>query len=671
MELLSPAGNLELALAAFDGGADAVYCGLSGAFNARMRAENFTPETLGKLIRFANENSKKVYVTLNTLVKEDELGSLFETLTTLDQLHPDAIIVQDPGIIKVVKKYFPELKLHASTQMGIHNSAGVAAMEALGVSRVILERQITLDELKKISRQTRLELEVFIHGSLCCSLSGRCLLSGFLYDQSGNRGRCKQPCRRRYTTPQGNGFFLSPGDLCATTLLDELEACNVASLKIEGRLRSPDYVWKTARAYRMLLDAAPGERDAALREAENILSSALSRRKTLGFYDFPAKRALVDSRISGVFGTPAAKVEKITRRGVLVSTLSPLHLGDRLRFQPPQGGDGDSFSLTKMESAPGVRALKVKAGCRVFIPGDFSAGAKWQLLKIGENGFDFSRQAANLPRLRYPLDLKIDFSAEKFCLTLAGHTFIRECAFSPAEKHPLNAVEVEKCFSEGVPEPWRTGKISVNVDGKFFVPAAELKKMRREFWEETAQKLSLEEYFSFYAEKMTSFFEEVTQTPQTPAPAAEPDKKASFTLPAFVPEGELKELEREIEKQYRAGIRTFNITHWHGFTLLKPYTDVQINVLFPIPVCNVQAATLMQTLGITAAEAAPELDDAAFSALQKRSALPVFRSSGTHPLLVTRLPLPTGKWHDERNNRFTVRKNRNVYELYPAERLEI
>ena len=154
MELLSPAGNLELALAAFDGGADAVYCGLSGAFNARMRAENFTPETLGKLIRFANENSKKVYVTLNTLVKEDELGSLFETLTTLDQLHPDAIIVQDPGIIKVVKKYFPELKLHASTQMGIHNSAGVAAMEALGVSRVILERQITLDELKIIKSKT-------------------------------------------------------------------------------------------------------------------------------------------------------------------------------------------------------------------------------------------------------------------------------------------------------------------------------------------------------------------------------------------------------------------------------------------------------------------------------------------------------------------------------------
>ncbi len=671
MELLSPAGNPELALAAFDGGADAVYCGLSGAFNARMRAENFTPETLGKLIRYANEKSKKVYVTLNTLVKEDELGTLFETLTTLARLHPDALIVQDPGVVEVAKKYFPELKLHASTQMGIHNSAGVEAMAELGLSRVILERQITLDELREISRTAKIELEVFVHGSLCCSLSGRCLLSGFLYGQSGNRGRCKQPCRRRYTTPQGEGFFLSPGDLCATTLLDEFKACGVSSLKIEGRLRSPDYVWKTARAYRILLDAAPGEVHEAHREAENILSSALSRRKTLGFYDFPSRRDLVDSRISGVFGTPVAKVEKITRRGILVSTSSPLHLGDRLRFLPPQGGDGDSFSLTGMESAPGVRALKVKAGSRVFIPGKFSAGAAWQLLKIGENGYDFSRHAANLPPLRYPLDLEIDFCSEGIEVRVAGHTFSRALSFAPAEKHPLGKVEVEKCFSEGVPEPWRTGNISVCVDGKFFVPAAGLKKLRREFWEEIAACLSVEEYFSAHAEKMTAFFEEVTQTPASSVPPYVHDEAAAFIVPPFVPEGELGELECDIEKAYRSGIRRFKISHWHGFTMLKAYPDVQVSVLFPLPVCNSRAVKLLkEQLSCSAVEAAPELDDAAFSALQKRSDIAVFRTSEEHPLLVTRVPLTEGKWHDERRNRFEVRKNRNVYELYSLSKLE-
>ncbi|MBR2720799.1 MAG: U32 family peptidase, partial [Lentisphaeria bacterium] len=285
MELLSPAGNLELALAAFDGGADAVYCGLAGAFNARMRAENFTLETLGKLIRFANENGKRVYVTFNTLIKENELGTMFENLSELAKLRPDALIVQDAGVIYTVRKYFPELKLHASTPMGIHNSAGVKVMENLGISRVILERQITLPELKKISENSNIELEVFIHGSLCCSLSGRCLLSGHLFNQSGNRGQCKQPCRRSYTANGQSGFFLSPGDLCGLSILDELRSANVASLKIEGRLRTPDYVWKTARAYRTLLDAPAENRAEAYIEAENILNTALSRRKTLGFYD--------------------------------------------------------------------------------------------------------------------------------------------------------------------------------------------------------------------------------------------------------------------------------------------------------------------------------------------------------------------------------------------------
>ena len=345
MELLSPAGNPELALAAFDGGADAVYCGLSGAFNARMRAENFTLETLGKLIRYARENGKRVYVTFNTLIKETELGSMFENLAELAKLRPDALIVQDAGVIYTVKKYFPELKLHASTQMGIHNSAGVKVMENLGISRVILERQITLPELKKISADSNIELEVFIHGSLCCSLSGRCLLSGHLFNQSGNRGQCKQPCRRSYTANGQSGFFLSPGDLCGLSLLDELRSINVASLKIEGRLRTPDYVWKTARAYRTLLDAPAENRAEAYIEAENILNTALSRRKTLGFYDFPSSTPLIDHKTPGSFGIPAAVVEKPTRRGILVKTTSQLHLGDRLRLTPPTGGDGETFSL--------------------------------------------------------------------------------------------------------------------------------------------------------------------------------------------------------------------------------------------------------------------------------------------------------------------------------------
>ncbi|MBR2374206.1 MAG: U32 family peptidase, partial [Lentisphaeria bacterium] len=235
-ELLAPAGNPECAMAAIDAGADAVYCGL-GRFNARCRAENFNPDTLGAMIDHMHSLGKKLYLTFNTLLFEEELEGAAEMLGELTRLAPDALIVHDPGVIFMAKKYFPSLKLHASTQMGIHNSAGVAAMAELGIERVILERQIPLNELEQIVKKSSIEIEVFIHGSLCCSLSGRCLLSAELCGGSGNRGCCKQPCRRSFETEQGNIFPLSMRDLNAVEILPFLKKIGVSSLKIEGRLR--------------------------------------------------------------------------------------------------------------------------------------------------------------------------------------------------------------------------------------------------------------------------------------------------------------------------------------------------------------------------------------------------------------------------------------------------
>ena len=661
MELLSPAGNLELALAAFDGGADAVYCGLAGAFNARMRAENFTPETLGKLIRFAGENNKRVYVTFNTLIKEAELGSMFENLSELAKLRPDALIVQDAGVIHTVKKYFPELKLHASTQMGIHNSAGVKVMESLGVDRVILERQITLPELKKISENSNIELEVFIHGSLCCSLSGRCLLSGHLFNQSGNRGCCKQPCRRPYTANDQTGFFLSPGDLCGLSLLDELRSAKVASLKIEGRLRTPDYVWKTARAYRTLLDAPAENRAEAYIEAENILNTALSRRKTLGFYDFPSAVPLIDHKTSGSFGIQAAVVEKTTRRGILVKTTSQLHLGDRLRLTPPTGGDGETFSLISMEIAPEQKVLKVRPHSRIFIPGKFNAKSGFLLTKIGENGFDFSRQASNLPNLRYPLDMEIDFSSTMFRIFLNGHTVEYPCAFAPAEKHPLQKEAVQKCFSEAMPEPWCAGNITVNIDGNFFVPAAELKKIRREFWFLFHDKLDLDELLTVDTGKMEDFFCETSATPTISEVNIPAD---SFTIPGFIGENELASYQQKISAAYHSGIRHFKIAHWHGFELLKNYDDITISAEFPLPVCNSRSATLLHSLGTSTAMAAPELEVSDIAALQKHSPITITSANGPIPLLVSRIPLKSGQWFDRDGNKYTVNNRDGISELY-------
>ena len=206
-ELLAPAGSLAAGLTAFDYGADAVYAGLA-KFNARERTENFSLEEMSKLITYAHKLKKKVYVAFNTLVKESELEEAAEQLYEISRLQPDAVIVQDIGILRVIREYFPNLEIHASTQMGIHNSAGVNFAAKLGMKRVILERQTTLDELKHIVKNSILETEIFVHGALCCSISGSCLLSSWLGGWSGNRGKCKQPCRRRYYSKDGNGFFL-------------------------------------------------------------------------------------------------------------------------------------------------------------------------------------------------------------------------------------------------------------------------------------------------------------------------------------------------------------------------------------------------------------------------------------------------------------------------------
>ena len=176
MELLAPAGSLPVALAAFDAGADAVYCGLK-KFNARERSDNFSVEDLSRLIAYAHRNGRRVYVTFNTLVREAEIDEAAKFLADLDALRPDALIVQDLGVLRMIREFFPALTIHASTQMALHNSEAVLAAAEIGAKRVILERQITLDELEIIARKSPLELEVFVHGALCACLSGSCLFS--------------------------------------------------------------------------------------------------------------------------------------------------------------------------------------------------------------------------------------------------------------------------------------------------------------------------------------------------------------------------------------------------------------------------------------------------------------------------------------------------------------
>lgn len=262
MELLAPAGSFEALRAAVENGADAVYLG-GKAYSARAAAANFTAEELQAALDYCHIWAVKVYVTVNTLLRDDELDDALAYLGDLYRWGADAVIVQDLGLIRRAREELPALELHGSTQMTLHNAGDVQAAEELGLRRVVLARELGLSDIAQISRRTSLELEVFVHGALCICYSGQCLLSSLIGGRSGNRGRCAQPCRQPYELlglEVPGEYVLSPRDLCLIDYLQELQEAGAVSLKIEGRLKSPDYVGVVVRTYRAALDGRPFDR---------------------------------------------------------------------------------------------------------------------------------------------------------------------------------------------------------------------------------------------------------------------------------------------------------------------------------------------------------------------------------------------------------------------------
>lgn len=255
MELLSPAGNREALVAAVSCGADAVYLGYT-AFGARSYAGNFDAEQLREAVEYAHERGKKIFVTVNTLVKQCEVDDLCDVLELLVNTGVDAAIVQDLGVVRLARSRFPELTLHASTQMTVNNAQGASLLGSLGLTRVVPARECSLAELKKMA-DTGVEIEAFAHGALCVAVSGQCLFSSMIGGRSGNRGRCAQPCRLPYRLDDGtSGYLLSTRDLMLIDRIPQMRDAGVYSFKLEGRMKRPEYVGVITRAYREALDAA-------------------------------------------------------------------------------------------------------------------------------------------------------------------------------------------------------------------------------------------------------------------------------------------------------------------------------------------------------------------------------------------------------------------------------
>ncbi|MDR1909412.1 MAG: U32 family peptidase [Spirochaetaceae bacterium] len=292
-ELLAPAGSVEALDAAVGEGADAVYLGLK-SFNARLRSANFAYSQFEAALRALHRMGRKLYVTVNTVFEEREAGRIYQLLKYLASAGPDAVIVQDLGVIKMLRDCFPRLKVHASTQMSIASAPGVNTLSREGVSRVVLARELSGEEIRELRSQTTAELEVFVHGALCVSASGLCLFSSYLGGKSANRGLCTQACRRYYRREDEGGYYFSPADLELAADIPALADMGVNSFKIEGRMKSAEYVGAVVAAYRKILDGLNGDRERSIAEARRILQNDFARSKTRFHFGPPGGLAAWD-----------------------------------------------------------------------------------------------------------------------------------------------------------------------------------------------------------------------------------------------------------------------------------------------------------------------------------------------------------------------------------------
>lgn len=702
VELLAPAGNLSCALAAFDAGADAVYAGLKD-FNARERSENFSAEEMSKLLACAAKHGKKVYVAFNTLVREDEIPRAAETLAELEKLRPDALIVQDLGVLRIIRDFFPGLKIHASTQMGLHNSAGLALAKELGVSRVILERQTTIGEIEKMMSSTpEVELEIFIHGALCCCISGSCLLSSWLGGWSGNRGRCKQPCRRRYHTPEGNGFFLSAKDLCTIEILPRILKSGVAALKIEGRLRRADYVENVVSAYRLAISAAanpdPAAFTSALPEARELLAKTCGRKWSLGFYTEESRKNLVKHDSPGASGQLCGKVIRTTDSGFTALLSRRVHLGDTLRIQPRTGDEGPALTVTKM-SVSGRAAARALKGETVFICSDKKVIPGSPVYKTGESVRDFSSRIQALPLRRVPADLEIKLSRENLEIRAGGKCFRKTLALEEAGKTALSPETLKAEFSLAGTGGLEAGKISASVSGNPFLPASVLKNLRRDFSRWMAENLSAEDLCAGTSKHLKDFLARYESLPGPPdgnkrrfpdavilprgkkisAPAGmsvvreiagRPAAAEELLLPFFVRENRLQEIRKAIKTFVEKGGKTVRITSLHHLALLRDYPQLKIKTCMPLPVCNSIAAEELASLGATLGQGWIELGKKELEALAGKSPLPLEQYRFGRPVLLsTHAAIPAeGVLTDARGNAFRISHDGDLTQL-TAERV--
>ena len=517
-ELLAPAGDWDCAKAAVENGADAIYFGLE-RFNARMRAHNFTEADLPKLMEFLHRRGVRGYVTLNTLVFENELADAEKYLRAMIAAGVDAVIVQDVGICRLIRELSPDFPIHASTQMTITSAAGIEFARELGCNLVVLARECSIAEIEKINTAGRsspraaLPLEVFVHGALCVAYSGQCLTSESLGGRSANRGECAQACRMPYElisdgkqVPLGDRkYLLSPQDLAGLEVLPELVRAGVASLKIEGRLKAPEYVANITRIYRQALDELIHNKETKEQRDKNFVPSllrcsnsdrydmemAFSRGLYTGWFGGINNQDLVHARFGKKRGVYLGEVTRVLRDAVVVELEGLLKPGDGVVFD---AGHPE-------EKEEGGRVYEIKNSKSTIQNGEAE-------LRFGHGDIDFSRVhtgdklwktsdpeldrrlrrsfAGDAPKFQRPIEIEVHGCAGKPLALIARDEIGNvaqvhsEMPLTKAEKLPLTEEKLREQLGRLGGTPFKLGELNNFLTGEVLLPVSELNRLRRE-----------------------------------------------------------------------------------------------------------------------------------------------------------------------------------------------
>ena len=508
-ELLAPAGEKAAAYAAFAFGADAVYTGLP-RFSARAEAVNLSPRELEEIAAYAHAlaRPRRVYVTLNTLVREAELPDLIRSLALCAEAGADAVIVQDFGVARLARKHFPGLRLHASTQLALHNLEGVRAAARLGFKRVTLARELTLDEIRSIARQAPGEIETFLHGALCYSYSGLCLYSALLRDRSGNRGSCAYPCRDAFcascapgAAPVRPGLVFSMKDLAAGASIHDLVRAGVASLKIEGRKKSPLYVAAAVHYHRKLLDRTfkAGEQE----QCANDLRTIFSRPWTGLYLQSKANRDVIDPDATGHRGTPVGRVENVGRDFLQFRPHLPLEVHDGLQIELPGETRPFGFAVEEILLPNGRRVFEAPAQTllQVPLPPEAPRIPKGTELFLASSQAVKRRYRFDVPnprdlRRRFPLDVRLALSearAEVFARAEADETTLSATAviegpFVAAKNPDAVPAALRTAFSKLGDTPFELRQLA-HEGPALFIPVSQLNALRRDLTSALEQQL--------------------------------------------------------------------------------------------------------------------------------------------------------------------------------------